>query len=275
MAYLADIYDTPPLQNTTTAPLSAYAHHVHLAYQPRSDVPFSRRRGWQTTQAQRLLGVDVTSQTFGAAGPRELVRRSQLSYDANFHVSLLASVQMEGRCSDGSGQVVATLEDASQLLPASTGCPTLPAMTFGYQHVTPYNVDGSAGNADLAGYEGFDERIIPMSESPPNSIDENMTDLFDINSDGLPDVVATLAGQDAKVPLYFNRPGGQPKTFGASRLGVLGALGATSTDINLVNSNLALCDIAAAATTACSHQPAVKSNAVYTPQRVGNDWVMA
>src|SRR5260370_4568944 len=188
MAYLADIYDTPPLQNTTTAPLSAYAHHVHLAYQLGSDVTFALRRGWQTTQAQRLLGVDVTSQSFGAAGARELVRRYHLSYDANFHVSLLASVQMEGRCNDGSGQVVSTLEDATQLLPASTGCPMLPAMTFGYQHVMAFNVDGSAGNADLAGYEGFDERIIPMSESPPNSIYENMTHLFDINSTCLPHI---------------------------------------------------------------------------------------
>lgn len=41
----------------------------------------------------------------------------------------------------------------------------------------PFKADGSAGVADLAGYEGFDERQIPMPNSPRFSLDEELTDL--------------------------------------------------------------------------------------------------
>jgi hypothetical protein len=141
---------------------------VRLVYQPRPDATLSFRHGWQTMQAQRLTGVDVTSQTFGG-GPRNLVRRYHLAYDPSYHVSLLASVQMEGRCVDTTtGTEVAIGEDNSGNLPASTGCPTLPAMTFGYSHVAPFNLDGSQGTAGLTGYEGFDERMTTMAGSPPN-----------------------------------------------------------------------------------------------------------
>ncbi len=267
MAYLADVYDTPPAANPSSAPLSAYSHHTHLSYQPRPDATFSYRRGWLVTQAQHLAGVDVTSANFGATGARELLRRYHLAYDPGYHVSLLTSVQMEGRCA----QAVA---EAGGLLPP-TNCPSLPATSFGYQHVTPYHVDGSPGVADLPGYEGFDERLTRMALSPPNSVDEDKTDLFDINSDGLPDVVVTMPGQDSAFPLYLSGVTGARDTFAASRLGVLGVLGATSTGVNLANDNVAACDLDGDGTIDWLHQPAPKSYAIYTPQLVGGSWFMA
>jgi RHS repeat-associated protein len=268
MAYLSDIYDTTPVANPTQSALSAYAHHTHLSYELRPDATSSFRRGWQTSQSLRLVGVDVTSMNFGATGSRELLRRYHLTYDPAFHVSLLTSVQTEGRCTSP------VTEDGTGALQA-TSCPTLPAMTFGYQHVAPFNVDGAQGTADLAGYDGFDERLIPMASSPSNSIDENMTDLFDINSDGLPDVVVTMPDQNANFPFFINGFGGLPNSFGASSLGLVGVFGATSTNINLANDNVAALDIDGDGTIDWVHQPAPQSYAIYSPQLINGRWAMA
>ncbi len=147
-------------------------------------------------------------------------------------------------------------------------------MTFDYQHVTPFGTDGSPGVADLPGYEGFDERVIPMKGSPPNSVDEDLADLFDINSDGLPDLVVTSAGKDAKFPLYLDGAGGARDTFGAAELGIRGALGASSTTIRLTNENIAVCDLDGDGTVDWLHQPAVKSYAVYSPALLSDGWSM-
>jgi RHS repeat-associated protein len=280
MDYLTDIFDTPPATNPSTAPLSQYAHHARLVYETRPDATFSYRRGWRVNQTQRLRGIDVTSVAFLAGNAtRHQVRRYHLTYDSSFHVSLLTGVQVEGRCtSTGAapeGEQGAPAEDPTTgQLPAATNCAALPPIALGYQHVAPFHADGSAGSADLAGYEGFDERITAMTASPPNSIDENMTDLFDINSDGLPDVVVTTPGMDTKFPLYLGGAGGVANAFGASRLGVVGVLGATSSQINLVNDNVAAADLDGDGTIDWLHQPAVKSYAVYTPQLLPDGWSM-
>ncbi|MGH7330458.1 MAG: SpvB/TcaC N-terminal domain-containing protein, partial [Polyangiaceae bacterium] len=186
ISYLTDIYDTPPASNASIAPTSAYAHHAHLNYETRTDPTLSFRRGWQVSDAERLIGIDVASRNFaGDPGtPRELVRRVHLAYDPSYHISLLTTVQVEGRC---TGTVA---EDGSQLLPA-TACPMLPPMTLGYQHVAGFSTDGSSASADLTGYEAFDERIEHMSTSPSHSLDETLTELMDINGDALPDVLVT------------------------------------------------------------------------------------
>jgi hypothetical protein len=44
----------------------------------------------------RLTGIDVTSTAFNGGGS-ELVRRFHLTHDSNYHVSMLASVRMEGK----------------------------------------------------------------------------------------------------------------------------------------------------------------------------------
>src|SRR5262249_36842071 len=163
-----DIFDTPPAAAPATAPLVTYAHHTHLSYEQRPDPGLSFRRGWQTTSTLRLVGVDVASKTFAGdvASARHLVRRYHLIYDASFHVWLLRSVELEGRC-DGAEEL-APAEGADQIVP-TTACPRLPAMSFDYQHVLPFDSSGNPAARDLPGYEGFDERLRSLASSPDHS----------------------------------------------------------------------------------------------------------
>jgi RHS repeat-associated protein len=276
IAYVSDIYDTPPAANPSSAPLAAYAHHTHLAYETRTDPTTSYRRGWATQATLRLSGVDVTSQTFGAAGDRELVRRYHLAYDPSYHLSLLASVQLEGRCMAAPGQEQSVTEDASGLLPA-TGCPTLPAMTFGYQHVQGFDVSGSPRTADLLGYEPFDERVVPLSNSPPHSVDESLTDLLDVNADGLPDVVVTNPAEfGGNLGVYFNSAAGQPNAFGdAATMPVVGVANEDATTITFQNVNVSAADIDGDGIVDLIHMPQVRDYSVYSPQGTGTaySWV--
>ena len=272
MSYLSDIYDTPPTTNPSSAPLSAYAHHVRLSYETRTDPTISFRRGWQTTETLRLTGVDVTSQTFTPGGTPQMVRRYHLAYDPSYHVSLLSSVQEEGRCNTIEG-VGGVSEDESGALPA-TNCPALPAMTFGYQHVAGYNLAGSTQTADLPGYEPFDERVINFTNSPPNSIDEDLTDLFDINADGLPDVLVTNPAEfNGNLGVFFNGAGGQANSFSnAYPMPVYGVPGEDANVINLSNLNVSAADINGDGIIDLIHMPQVQTYSVYTPQGSGTSY---
>ncbi len=268
-AYLSDIYDTPPRAGSASAPLSAHAHHTHLDYEARSDVTTSWRRGWPVTNLLRLRTVDVTSKTFegDASSARELVRRYHLAYDTTSHVSLLESVQLEGKCSPN-------VFESSEALPESTSCPRLPAMTFGYQRVAGKDSKGAGTTSDLAGYESFDETVHALTASPPNSIDEELTDLFDVNSDALPDVVvtnpATYGGQHG---LFLNGQSGAADTFTATRIAVVGGIpGADAGTITLKNANLAAGDLDGDGTVDLLHMPMVKQYAVYSPVGSGLTW---
>jgi RHS repeat-associated protein len=267
IAYLSDIYDTPPASAPASAALGAYAHHARLRYEARPDPTFGYRRGWRTTMALRLAGVDVTSKTFIADGSRELVRRYHLAYDSKFHVSLLKSVQMEGRCTTSN-----PTEDTAGALSSST-CPTLPAMRFDYQHVDAYTTAGTAGLADLVGYEGFDERVKTMAASPPFSLDEELTDLFDVNADALPDVLVTAGGMfGGKHGVFYNGQGGTPEGFGIAGTlevkGEPGLAGADPTTITLKNLNVTAGDVDSNGIADLIHMPKVKTYGIYTPRPV-------
>src|SRR5258706_2456661 len=146
--------------------------------------------------SQRLVRIDVTSKMFagGIDEPRRLVRRYHLAYDAAFHATLLKTVQMEGRCAQSEHD--APSEDAREEVGA-TSCSRLPPIVFDYQHVLPFDSKGQVSTRDLDGFDGFDERIHHFEHSPNHSVDEEVTDLFDINADGLPDVLVTA-------PALFN-----------------------------------------------------------------------
>ncbi len=273
VAYLTDIYDTPPAASASSAQVSTYAHHTRIVYEPRPDTTFSFRRGWRVDQTQRIARVDVASKiTGGLTAPRHLLRRYHLAYDANYHVSLLTSVQLEGRCS--GDEASAPAESNTGDLPNVTGCERLPPMTFDYQHVAPFKTDGSQGVADLAGYEGFDERITTMAQSPNYSVDDELADLFDINSDGLPDILVTAPGYfGGKHGVFFNGAGGRKDSFGASTIGVAGVLGADASTITLKNLNVQASDIDGDGTIDLLHMPRVRSYSVYTPKLNGTEWI--
>lgn len=274
MAYLSDIYDTLPAASPNASDLSTYAHHTHLRYEDRTDPTRSYRAGWLIEQRLRVTGIDVTSKTYngGASQLRRQVRRYHLEYEAGQHVSLLSSVQVEGRCADSEDAAPAETNEA---LPPVTNCSTLPAMNLGYAHVEAFATDGSPGAADLSGYEGFDERIIPVATSPANSVDEQLSDLFDVNADGLPDVLVTAPGQfSGKHGVYFNGPDGTANAFGpAETIGVAGVGGDNASVLTLSNTNVNPLDVDGDGIADLLHMPAVKTYAVYSPVHTAQGWV--
>ncbi len=267
MAYVSDIFHTTPAANPSTTATAAFAHHVRLVYENRTDATQSYRSGWLIEQQLRLKHVDVASKPFNGDvdSERHQVRRYHLSYDPSFHASYLESVQVEGRC---DGDEMDAPGETSQALPETTDCARLPAMTFAYSHVMPFTVDGEAGGADLTGYEGFDERLRSLASSPDHSVDEELADLFDINSDALPDVLVTAPGvYNDNHAVFFNSPGGIADKFGGpTEIKIKGVLGADANTIKLSNPNVAALDIDGDGEIDLLHMPKQKKYAVYKPE---------
>lgn len=270
---LTDIYDTPPATDTTTAPLSAYAHHAHLRYEERPDPSTSYRLGWKVERRHRLVGVDVTSTTFsyGVTQNRRLVRRYHLSYASGYNISLLESVQVEGRCGSGDGLASALPEGLDGLLPRTTNCSRLPAMKFGYTHVEPFNAAGETRGRPLAGFEGFDERVRGIVGSPDRSADSAEVDFFDLNHDALPDVMVTLPGiYGSGFGQFLNAPAGVADTFSTGyNLPVFGVANATAGSLRLSNANVAVLDLDGDARVNLLHAPAAKTYAAYVLDSAG------
>jgi RHS repeat-associated protein len=282
MAYLSDIYDTTPNTTPATTAVGLFAHHTHLNYEQRSDPTFSFRSGWRIDQTERLAGVDVTSKTFHdeGTGARHQVRRYHLSYDPAYHASLLASVQVEGRCSSdetkapaekaGAAEAGAPSGRVVELLDAVTGCDTLPAMTFAYTHVS--------GTSDLPSYEAINEQVHSIASSPTVSIDAAGTGLMDINADGLPDVLQAIGGPHS---LFLNSAGGKADSFGAlQNMTVQGiSLGSglfeNESSIKLSNLSVAPLDLDGDGTINLLHLPLNLTYASYAPQFASGAWSWA
>ena len=212
-SWLTDIFDTTPVNDPTTPNLSSFAHHTHLRWQVRPDQTESYRSGWLMRSTLRLLGVDVSSKTYANAssGLRHQVRRYHLGYDETLHRSVLTGVVVEGRCGVDrhaiSAEGSSATEDGQGLLPAArfageiplTAAESaadeclLPPMAFGYTQVQGRAPNGQP-QAGLSGYQPFNGESQFLSNSPDHSLDEGLTDLFDINSDGLPDVLVSAPG---------------------------------------------------------------------------------
>ena len=283
-AYLTDIFDTTPEGDATTADLRTYAHHTHLQYEPRTDPTRSYRSGWQIAQRLRLKSVTAASKTFDAdagdpSDARELVRRYHLEYDAAHHVSLLKSLQVEGRCAP----IVEVSRTEQCDDPA--GCVwidkaydpdcVLPPMTFEHGHVGLGTIlEGS--NGVIGGYEEVDETVHRIDASPGHSIDEGQSDFFDINGDALPDVLVTAPGLfNGKHGLFLNSldPAATPGAAGAQ----LGYAPTTicvddpdvpNVDANvlqLTNDNVQPLDLDANGIVDLVHMPRVKRYEIFSP----------
>ncbi|MCB9610148.1 MAG: hypothetical protein H6716_26410 [Polyangiaceae bacterium] len=268
IAHLTAIYDTPPVADPHTTNLELFAHKVELTWQDRPDVSYSYRSGWYMEHLKRLDGVEVFSKRFndGASDPFERIRRYYLTYEDqdgdsdNPHQSLLTAVQAEGRCD-------------------TNGCPRLPPMTFEYERVEGYDTAGNADSTAIPGYEPFDARIRTIAGSPKYSVDQALTDLFDINSDALPDILVTAPGLfGGKHAVYFNGAGtgGLDVGFFSQSTMSVNDPDVPAVDANVLgldNANVVPMDLDADGTVDLVHMPRVKSYSVFTPKYApGQGW---
>jgi RHS repeat-associated protein len=208
-AYLSEIYYDMPARcgvpedavatRRCSAPLSEYGRRVRLVYEPRSDVTTSFQTTWRVDARLRLARIEVTS-TLGEVGQRFLVRRYHLSYDPGSYHSLLAALRVEGRPSVYSAEVGAYVgrQVRESELSATLVGQLLPAMRFSYS--AP-----EATTESIAGFGGLDGTVLESTASPNHSLDEGRSDLFDVNSDGLPDVLVTDPARfSGGAGVYFN-----------------------------------------------------------------------
>ena len=105
-------------------------------------------------------------------------------------------------------------------------------------------------------------------------MDEELTDLFDIDSDGLPDVLNTAVGTYGYGHgVFFNSAGGKSDSFGGVNLmTVAGVLGATANDITFRNLNLVPLDFDGDGSINLLHMPQVKTYSKYTPTFSNGAW---
>jgi len=187
-----------------TAPLESYGARVRFVYEARGDAFTTYTSGYPVTTALRLRRVEVTAFE-DSIGARALVRRYHLRYeDGPFH-SLLSSIQVEGRPSVPVGLTVAGTSLSYEvgvrtIAETRLGEPIvgalLPPMRFRYSTLP-------TGPTMIAGFGALSTRVVDVPGSPPNSIDEARTELMDVNSDGLPDLVVTD-------PARYRTASGQP-----------------------------------------------------------------
>ena len=175
--YLRDIYYSP----SAAATVDDFAYHVELRWELPVHYQVDYTQIDRRRQTYRLSRVAISSKTWGNAASREIVRAYQLAYYAErafpaaagqaptYGNSSLKSVTREGRC--------AVTETAGRL-PYSTGCPTLPPVTFEYQ---PTQI--ASGVAIRSAVEG-DPAV--GNGGLPNVV---TSAIIDVNRDGLPDIV--------------------------------------------------------------------------------------
>jgi RHS repeat-associated protein len=178
------------------APLDDYAARVRFVYEPRPDAFTSYAAGFAARAARRLRRVEVTAAGDGPGG-RALVRRYHLRYHPQSFHSLLAEVQLEGRPERPDPAAGASVGDASvaegALGDAVVG-PLEPPVRLRY-----------TGDDRLspAGLPALDNAVRRSPASPPVGANAPAVALFDLNADGLVDVVDTDATK-------FRSPDGRP-----------------------------------------------------------------
>jgi len=255
LSYLTDIFHTQPPGAQAPIVRDAWAYQVHLSYEPREDDASSFRRGWETVERYRLTAVEISGKESAASGARREVRKYTLSYTGASHMSLLDSVRVAGRCSEAQ---------------PGERC-TLPAMRLGYTHV---ETTSSGAGVFVDGFEVIDTQVRSLTNSPKHSVDEDYTDLYDVNADGLPDVVTMMPGlYGGKHGLWIQGKGGRTDWFGAQEpMGVLGVLGGSPSVISKHNANLASLDVDGDAIIDLLHMPKVKTYSVYSPEYRSGEW---
>lgn len=192
--YLTDIFDTPELSGQL-AVTSHYAHHTRLVWEHHDFHMARYAKPWHRAQHElRLARVDVSSHSEQNTGPRELLRRYRLRYETApvRNRSFLTGVQMEGRCEVGA--LFETAED--QRIDQECAAP----MPMPWTQMT-YSAHAPRAGLQPWYLTGF---CAPGAQNCDSITDPNAAAMFDVNRDGLPDVV------DPKDGRVFLNPGFTP-----------------------------------------------------------------
>ncbi len=280
--YLSDIHyvspatcagPDPEAQRNCSEPLSSYGRRVHMVYEDRDDAFDSYISTWRINTGLRLRRIEVTSAQADAEG-RHLVRRYHLRYDPSSYLSLLQEVQVEGRPHSASPRGTGVLV-GDRLVPEASlddeivGS-MLPPMNFHYS--AP-----AATTASVDGFPGIDATVHASASSPPHSSDEARSDLFDVNSDGLPDLIVTdparyrTAEDEPAVGVFFNGfvgPDAAPGTAGEFSDAVPVPMPPDYSDVmHLANLNVAPMDIDGDGRSDLLHMPRVAEYSYFMPTR--------
>ncbi|MBI5489050.1 MAG: hypothetical protein HY905_17075 [Deltaproteobacteria bacterium] len=245
-AYLSDVYWNSPV--SASRALANYQHHVHLVYDTtsRQDVFTGYATGFPLTTAWRLHQIIVQSVRFeDDPGEPSHTRSYILTYDPDSFLSLLTGVQLFGtECfpdpvADGTATPPSTC--------TVTANTALPALALSYTEVS------SGQWADGFGY--INDGVETFAASPDRSIDDDRTDLFDANRDGLPDLLITdpvrCGGGHC---LYINETdaSGRVSFVRAGDIVLPGSIGA---DFTMSNTNVNPLDIDADGAVEWMHMP--------------------
>ena len=259
-AYITDIYDTPPATSWASAPFDAYAHHVRFAYESRTDPLVSFRRGYRSVLGRRLVRVDVTSKTNDAAAARELVRRYHLEYVTGRYTSLLAKVQLEGRC----GAPVA--EGANGLLP-TTNCGRLPPMSF------TYTVPAGTATSNVPSWGLFNTEVKPLAGAPSKSLANADLGFLDVDGDGLDDLLRTSPAQGTpEHAVFFNGGSNTPAVLGAATPIGPEAGSVSSTTLSLATQNVVALDADSDGVVDLLHMPVGPTSRIFGAQLTSSGW---
>ncbi|MCA9606753.1 MAG: hypothetical protein KC619_14205, partial [Myxococcales bacterium] len=286
-SYLTDLYYVSPHECASTGmlcarPLSEYASHVRLVYETRQDAFSGYISGWRIGTGLRLSRIEVTAWD-DTTSQRTLVRRYHLRYHADRFHSLLASVQVEGRPQSYVGAVGVMVGDPhvpERTLNARIVGELLPPMTFRYSEMG----NGHPTSTPVPGFGGVSLDVQPVAVSPPHSVDEARSDLFDVNSDGLPDLIVTDPARyttpdgSPAVGVFFNgftgaraTPAGAAATFSDAVPMPMDA--SLSSVLNLNNLNVVPMDIDGDGRSDLLHMPRFRTYGWWAPTRRGADAV--
>ncbi len=277
--YLADVYYLSPAScaaaspretRACSAPSDSYGGHVRIVYEDRPDPTLSFRDGWRIRSARRVRRVEVTAAGYGV-GSRSLVRRWHFAYDPRSYHSLLSSLTVEGRphhLDRDTGAMILDGEVSEANLGDGLIGPTLPPMVFHY-----------TGEAALArGVDGFPEldgtRHV-SSASPRDGAGDPSADLFDVNADGLVDLVVTdparfrTSDGGPAVGVYFNGFSGRdatPAVGGGFSAAISVAVPAALADtMQLRNRAIVPMDVDGDGRSDLLHMPRASSYGFFTP----------
>ncbi len=258
------------------APLADYAVRARVVYEPRADVSVSYRTGWRVEVSRRVRRIEVTAAR-DAVGGRTLVRRYHLAYDARSYHSLLRSVTVEGRPEAPHSSFGVMVGDASvpehALGDAIVGA-TLPPIRFSY-------TGDDALRTGPDGFPSMDRRVRRGAGSPAHGVGDALADLYDVNSDGLVDLLVTdpsrfrTADGGPAVGVYWNgfagadaRPASAGTFSAPTALAVPPELAGA---MQLRNPNVVPMDVDGDGRSDLLHMPRVASYGYFTPVRAAND----